>query len=83
MQSFVLVGEIGADVPESFTCFQGNEGDIGCNLNSELTARFGATRISINDNDGRFDMYVLSSYNFVSTLFIARLSLLLLCTLQL
>ena len=56
VQSFVLVGEIGADVPERFTCFQKGEGEIGCNVNREPTARFGATRIHINDNDGKFDM---------------------------
>ena len=75
MQSFVLVAEIGADVPESLTCFQGalesfmpvtevsdgctrvrreeKGGETGCNANMEPTARFGATRIHINDNDGR------------------------------
>ena len=59
VQSFVLVGEIGADVPESFTCFQREEGETGCNVNMEPTARFGATKIQINDNDGRFDVHVL------------------------
>ena len=58
VQSFVLVGEIGADVPESFTCFQ-REGETGCNVNMEETARFGATRIQINDNDGRLDLHVI------------------------
>ena len=75
MQSFVLVAEIGADVPEIFTCFQRalqniirvteipdgcigvqreeNEHKTGCNANMEPTARFGATRIHINDDDGR------------------------------
>ena len=75
VQSFALVAEIGADVPESFTCFQRalqsfipvveipdgcncsqrevNEGEIGCNANMEPTARFGATRIHINDDDGK------------------------------
>ena len=64
VQSFVLVGEIGADVPESFTCFQREEGETGCNVSMEPTARFGATRIQINDNDGKFDMYVLHGIHF-------------------
>ena len=59
MQSFVLVAEIGADVPESFTCFQREEGETGCNVNMEPTARFGATAIQINDNDGMFDLHVI------------------------
>ena len=59
VQSFVFVGEIGADVPENFTCFQGKEGETGCNVNMEPTARFGATEIQINDNDGRFDVHVI------------------------
>ena len=57
LQTFVLVGEIGADVPESFTCFQREEGETGCNANMESTARFGATRIQINDDEGRFDLH--------------------------
>ena len=59
MQSFVLVGEIGADVPERFTCFQSEGGETGCNVNMEPTARFGATRIQIYDNDGRLDYILL------------------------
>ena len=59
VQSFVLVAEIGADVPESFTCFQREEGETGCNANMEPTARFGATKIQINDNDGRLDLHSL------------------------
>ena len=58
VQSFVLVGEIGTDVPESYTCFQTEECEIGCNVNMEPTARFGATKIRINDNDGRLDLHV-------------------------
>ena len=58
MQNFVLVAEIGADVPEGFTCFQREEGEAGCNVNMEPTARFGATRIQINDNDGRLDFLI-------------------------
>ena len=54
VQSFVLVAEIGADVPDNFTCFQRQDGDRRCNNNTADTARFGATRIQINDNDGRF-----------------------------
>ena len=61
VQSFVLVGEIGADVPESFTCFQREEGETGCNVKMEPTARFGATRIQINDNDGKFEVHVIHS----------------------
>ena len=67
MQSFVLVGEIGADVPESFTCFQKEEDETGCNVNREPTARFGATKISINDDDGRFNLYV-----FVTTIIVTH-----------
>ena len=62
VQSFVLVGEIGADVPESFTCFQREEGETGCNANMEPTARFGATKVSINDDDGRFGLYVVYTF---------------------
>ena len=57
VQSFVLVGEIGADVLESFTCFQREEGETGCNVTMQPTARFDATRIQINDNDGRLDLH--------------------------
>ena len=75
LQSFVLVAEIGLDVPEIFTCFQRAfqsfirvaevpdgftclpreemAGEIGCNANMEPTARSGATRIHINDDDGK------------------------------
>ena len=53
VKSFVLVAEIGVDVPEKFTCFQREEGETGCNVNMEPTARFGAATIQINDNDGR------------------------------
>ena len=73
MQSFVLVAEIGADVPEHFTCFQKapqnfvavaadctclqrEANETGCNANMEATARFGATRIHIIDDDSRFDL---------------------------
>ena len=59
VQIFVLVGEIGADVPESFTCFQRAKGETGCNVTMEPTARFGATRIQINDNDGRLGLHVI------------------------
>ena len=60
VQSFVLVGEIGADVPESFTCFQREEGESGCNANMEPTARIGATRIRIDDNDCRLDLHAVT-----------------------
>ena len=53
VQNFVLVGEIGADVPDRFTCFQREEGETGCNSNMEPIAKFGAAKIQINDNDGR------------------------------
>ena len=56
VQSFVLVGEIGADV----TCFQREEGETGCNANMEPTARFGATEIQIFDIDGRLDLHVIA-----------------------
>ena len=59
VQSFVLVAEIGADVPEDFTCFKRKENETGCNANMESYARFGATKISINDDDdGRFYLIV-------------------------
>ena len=80
VQSFVLVAEIGADVPEDFTCFrrasqyfvpfseipesctclQREEIKTGCNANMEPTAKFGATRIHIYDDDGRFDHHICS-----------------------
>ena len=46
-QSFILVAEIGGDVPEIFVCFQRQAvGDTGC------FGRSGATEIKIVDNDG-------------------------------
>ena len=62
MQSFVLVAEIGADVPERLTCFQREEDETECNGNIDPFARFGATMISIIDNDGRFAMHILLWY---------------------
>ena len=56
MQSFVLVAEIGADVPEGLTCFQTEPFEPQCNANMDPSARFGATKISIIDDDGKFDM---------------------------
>ena len=48
-QSFILVAEIGGDVPESFVCFQRQAvGDTGCR------GRAGATEIKIVDNDGEY-----------------------------
>ena len=48
-QSFILVAEIGGEVPESFVCFQRQaSGDTGCR------GRAGATEIKILDNDGEF-----------------------------
>ena len=64
MQSFILVAEIGADVPERLTCSQREEDETGCNGNMEPFARFGATKISIIDNDGRFDMHILLALKF-------------------
>ena len=65
MQSFVLVAEIGASVPEDFTCFQREESETGCNVNMESNARFGATKISIADDDeGRFDLIVTCDLHF-------------------
>ena len=58
VQSFVLVAEISASVPENFTCFQREESETGCNVNMESYARFSATKISITDDDGRFDLIV-------------------------
>ena len=65
VQSFVLVAEIGADVPEDYTCFQREGSETGCNANMESYARFGATKISINDDDdGRFDLLVTCNLHF-------------------
>ena len=64
MQSFILVAEIGADVPERLTCFQREEVEAGCNGNMDPFARFGATKISIIDNDGRFNMHILLVLKF-------------------
>ena len=44
-QKFALVVEIGDDVPNSFTCFQGQVSDTGCQR------RTGAREIRIIDND--------------------------------
>ena len=63
MQSFVLVAEIGADVPERLTCFQREEDITGCNATMDPFARFGATKISIIDNDGKFDSIYCWLYN--------------------
>ena len=47
-QSFILVAEIGSDVPDSFVCFQRQAiGDTGCR------GRAGATEIRIVDDDGK------------------------------
>ena len=44
-QSFILVAEIGSDVPDSFVCFQRQAiGDI-------CMGRAGATEVRIGDND--------------------------------
>ena len=48
-QSFILVSEIGSEVPESFLCFQRQAvGDDAC------FGRSGATEVRILDNDGEF-----------------------------
>ena len=48
-QRFILVAEIGSDVPDSFVCFQRQAtGDTGC------MGRAGATEIKIVDNDGEY-----------------------------
>ena len=44
-QSFALVAQLGADVPDNFTCFQNQVGDTEC------FGRKGATEIKILDND--------------------------------
>ena len=49
-QTFVLVAEIGYDVPNSFTCFQIQVGDADC-LRSRRT---GTTEIRIIDNDRKY-----------------------------
>ena len=73
VESFVLIAEIGADVPESFTSFQRPTQNVipeSCicsqrkkreTTSMESTARFGATKISINDNDGKFDLHIFCS----------------------
>ena len=68
VQSFVLVAKIGEDVPDSFTCFQRENGETGCNANMEPTARFGATKISVNDNDGKLDLN--TKHNLLSIMLI-------------
>ena len=46
-QDFVLIGELGPDVPDNFACFQRQVGDEqGCEA-----GRTGATKIQIFDND--------------------------------
>ena len=46
-QVYALIGELGADVTERFTCFQRRDGDErGC-----AAGRTGATAIRIIDND--------------------------------
>ena len=45
-QSFAVVAEIGADVPDSVSCFQIGPGFPDC------YGRLGATKIRIADNDG-------------------------------
>ena len=49
-QCFVLVAELGDDVPDSFACFQRSVGDTNC------FGRTGATKINIVDNDGMFSI---------------------------
>ena len=46
-QRFIIIGEFGADVPDSAVCFRVNHGDSGCIGNG----RKGATGVGINDND--------------------------------
>ena len=46
-QSFVLVAELGDDVPENFVCFQRQMSDTQC------FGRTGSTEIRIMDNDGK------------------------------
>ena len=47
-QSFVIVAEIGPDVPDGVSCFQITEGAARCH------GRQGATEIRIIDNDRKF-----------------------------
>ena len=70
MQSFILVAEIGEDVPESFTSFQRliqrfipescicSQREERETTSMEQTARFGATKIFINDDDRKFDLHI-------------------------
>ena len=46
-QRFIIIGELGPDVPDNTVCFRVNQGDSGCIGNG----RKGATGVGINDND--------------------------------
>ena len=48
-QSFILVAELGDDVPEKFVCFQRQATGV-----TDCLGRSGATEIKIVDNDGEF-----------------------------
>ena len=48
-QSFAIIAEIGADVPDAVACFQAEEGQTDC------FGRRGATEIRITDNDRKYN----------------------------
>ena len=50
-QSFALIGVVGDDVPDGFSCFQRRTGDPLC------FDRTGGTTIKIEDNDGKDLLY--------------------------
>ena len=56
-QNFVLIAEIGSDVPDSFACFQIADGDSDC----VLDGRKGAAWIRIVNDDGKTTKH--SEYN--------------------
>ena len=64
-QSFIAAAEIF----ESCTCLQRAENETGCNANMEATARFGATRIHIYDDDGRFNSHTLIMFNTIAKMY--------------
>ena len=63
-QCFILVAEIGSDVPDSFVCFQ--------RLTPGCLGRVGATEIKIMDNDGEYfcqQQNIIISLQFLSAVF--------------
>ena len=56
-QSFILVAQLGDDVPNEFACFQRQRGD------SECFGREGATEIRIMDNDRKLAITLFQNDN--------------------